>query len=164
MAILRDVEIYAHRKEERATRTFGINADRGHPYVDKIFEGGEWLVGGKIEVLNRITYNDGMDQWRLSPLELQKKFKELDADAVFVFQLRNPVHNGHALLMQDTARRLKEQGYKKPVLWLSPLGLSCILLFPEAELPALPPSLAQHAIGAIKKTTPYQACSSRRVK
>merc|ERR1719460_2048535 len=63
-----------------------------------------------------------MDQWRLSPLELQEKFKELDADAVFVFQLRNPVHNGHALLMQDTARRLKEQGYKKPVLWLSPLG------------------------------------------
>merc|ERR1711904_687280 len=50
------------------------------------------------------------------------QFKGLDADAVFVFQLRNPVHNGHALLMQDTARRLKEQGYKKPVLWLSPLG------------------------------------------
>merc|ERR1711898_55585 len=47
---------------------------------------------------------------------------ELDADAVFVFQLRNPVHNGHALLMQDTAKRLKEAGYKKPVLWLSPLG------------------------------------------
>merc|ERR1711904_105493 len=98
VAILRDVEIYAHRKEERATHTFGINADRGHPYVDKIFEGGEWLVGGKIEVLDRVTYADGMDQFR------------------------NPVHNGHALLMQDTAKRLKEQGYKKPVLWLSPLG------------------------------------------
>merc|ERR1719191_1979807 len=122
VAVLRDVEIYPHRKEERATRTFGINADRGHPYVDKIFEGGEWLVGGKIEVLDRVTYNDGMDQFRLSPLELQKQFKDLDADAVFVFQLRNPVHNGHALLMQDTAKRLKEQGYKKPVLWLSPLG------------------------------------------
>jgi 3'-phosphoadenosine 5'-phosphosulfate synthase len=122
VAVLRDPEIYPHRKEERATRTFGINADRGHPYVEKIFDSGEWLVGGKIEVLDRVKYNDGMDQWRLSPLELQEKFKELDADAVFVFQLRNPVHNGHALLMQDTARRLKEQGYKKPVLWLSPLG------------------------------------------
>merc|ERR1719230_788078 len=122
VAVLRNPEIYPHRKEERATRTFGINADRGHPYVDKIFAAGDWFVGGKIEVLNRITYNDGMDQWRLSPLELQKKFKELDADAVFVFQLRNPVHNGHALLMQDTARRLKAKGYKKPVLWLSPLG------------------------------------------
>merc|ERR1711904_402998 len=122
VAILRDVEIYAHRKEERATRTFGINADRGRPYVDKIFEGGEWLVGGKIEVLNRITYNDGMDQWRLSPLELQKKFKEMDADAVFVFQLRNPVHNGHACLMNDTKRKLKEKGYRNPVLLLHPLG------------------------------------------
>merc|ERR1712078_501468 len=122
VAILRDVEIYPHRKEERATRTFDINADRGHPYVDKIFAAGEWLVGGKIEVLNRMKYDDGMDQWRLSPLELQKKFKDIEADAVFVFQLRNPVHNGHALLMQDTAKRLKEAGYKKPVLWLSPLG------------------------------------------
>merc|ERR1719316_1096494 len=34
VAVLRDIEIYPHRKEERATRTFGINADRGHPYVD----------------------------------------------------------------------------------------------------------------------------------
>jgi 3'-phosphoadenosine 5'-phosphosulfate synthase len=122
LALLRSPEIYEHRKEERTTRTFGINADRGHPYVDMIFEGGEWLMGGKIEVLERTKKGDGLDEWRLTPLELQKKFKDMGADAVFVFQLRNPVHNGHALLMQDTARRLKEQGFKKPVLWLSPLG------------------------------------------
>jgi 3'-phosphoadenosine 5'-phosphosulfate synthase len=122
VALLRDLEIFEHRKEERATRTFGINADQNHPYIEKIFAEGEWCVGGKIEVLERTKYNDGMDQWRLTPLELQQKFKDLEADAVFVFQLRNPVHNGHALLMQDTARRLKEMGYKKPVLWLSPLG------------------------------------------
>ncbi|XP_013792622.1 bifunctional 3'-phosphoadenosine 5'-phosphosulfate synthase 2-like, partial [Limulus polyphemus] len=44
------------------------------------------------------------------------------ADAVFAFQLRNPVHNGHALLMQDTKCKLLERGYKKPVLLLHPLG------------------------------------------
>lgn len=43
-------------------------------------------------------------------------------DAVFAFQLRNPVHNGHALLMQDTQRRLIERGYRRPVLLLHPLG------------------------------------------
>lgn len=43
-------------------------------------------------------------------------------DAVFAFQLRNPVHNGHALLMRDTKRRLLERGYKNPVLLLHPLG------------------------------------------
>jgi 3'-phosphoadenosine 5'-phosphosulfate synthase len=63
-----------------------------------------------------------MDQWRLTPAELRMKFTGMAADAVFVFQLRNPVHNGHALLMQDTGSKLKEQGFKKPVLWLSPLG------------------------------------------
>jgi len=94
----------------------------GHPYIKLINEAGDWLVGGKIKVLKAITYNDGMDQYRLTPVQLQAKFKEMGADAVFVFQLRNPVHNGHALLMQDTAAKLKAKGYKKPVLWLSPLG------------------------------------------
>ena len=46
----------------------------------------------------------------------------LQADAVFAFQLRNPIHNGHALLMADTKRRLLERGYRKPVLLLHPLG------------------------------------------
>ena len=32
------------------------------------------------------------------------------------------MHNGHALLMQDTKRRLLERGYKNPVLLLHPLG------------------------------------------
>lgn len=33
-------------------------------------------------------------------MELRAKFRQMGADAVFAFQLRNPVHNGHALLMQ----------------------------------------------------------------
>ncbi|CAH2235092.1 jg7503 [Pararge aegeria aegeria] len=37
-------------------------------------------------------------------------------------QLRNPIHNGHALLMQDTQRQLIERGYQNPVLLLHPLG------------------------------------------
>ena len=44
------------------------------------------------------------------------------ADATFAFQLRNPIHNGHALLMTDTKRQLLERGFKKPVLLLHPLG------------------------------------------
>lgn len=63
-------------------------------------KGGDWLVGGDLEVLERIRWNDGLDEYRLTPMELQKKFHQMGADAVFAFQLRNPVHNGHALLMQ----------------------------------------------------------------
>mmetsp|Transcript_67 Transcript_67/g.144 ORF Transcript_67/g.144 Transcript_67/m.144 type:complete len:486 (-) Transcript_67:633-2090(-) len=121
IAILRNPEFYPHRKEERVARTFGIT-DGGHPYVEKIYASGDWLVGGELEVLEPIKYNDGLDQYRLSPRQLRAEFKKRGADAVYAFQLRNPVHNGHALLMTDTRERLLKMGYKNPILLLHPLG------------------------------------------
>ncbi|XP_047020229.1 bifunctional 3'-phosphoadenosine 5'-phosphosulfate synthase isoform X1 [Helicoverpa zea] len=121
IAVLRSPEFYPHRKEERCSRQFGIY-DAGHPYIKMIKEAGDWLVGGNLEVFERIRWNDGLDSYRLTPNELRQKFKELEADAVFAFQLRNPIHNGHALLMQDTHRQLVERGFEKPVLLLHPLG------------------------------------------
>lgn len=73
-------------------------------------------------MLRRVEWNDGLDEYRLTPNELREKFRRLEADAVFAFQLRNPIHNGHALLMTDTKRQLIARGYKKPVLLLNPLG------------------------------------------
>lgn len=65
-------------------------------------ESGDWLVGGDIETLERIRWNDGLDKYRFTPNELKAEFKRRGADAVFAFQLRNPIHNGHALLMKVT--------------------------------------------------------------
>ncbi|KAG5899256.1 hypothetical protein JTB14_035434 [Gonioctena quinquepunctata] len=120
-AILRKPDFYYHRKEERAARTYGTT-NKDHPYIKMIYESGDWLVGGELEVLKRVLWNDGLDHYRLTPKELRAKFKCMGADAVFAFQLRNPIHNGHALLMTDTKRQLQERGYKKPVLLLHPLG------------------------------------------
>ncbi len=36
---------------------------------------GTWLVGGDLEVLERIKYNDGLDNYRLSPAELRAEFE-----------------------------------------------------------------------------------------
>lgn len=121
VAILRKPEFYYQRKEERVSRQFGTS-HKEHPYIKIIARGGDYLVGGDLEVLERIRWNDGLDQYRLTPNELRAKFKEMGADAIFAFQLRNPIHNGHALLMQDTKRQLTERGFKKPVLLLHPLG------------------------------------------
>lgn len=99
VAILREPEFYEHRKEERCARTFATTHP-DHPYIKMINASGDWLVGGEIEVLERIHWNDGLDEYRLTPTELQRRFFDMGADAVFAFQLRNPVHNGHALLMQ----------------------------------------------------------------
>ncbi|KTF87217.1 hypothetical protein cypCar_00017181 [Cyprinus carpio] len=121
VAILRNPEFYEHRKEERCARQWGTTC-KDHPYIKMVMESGDWLVGGDLQVLDRIYWNDGLDSYRFTPTELKQKFKEMNADAVFAFQLRNPVHNGHALLMQDTQRRLIERGYRRPVLLLHPLG------------------------------------------
>ena len=122
IGILSSIEIYKHNKEERIARTWGSTAP-GLPYVEEaITPAGNWLIGGDLEALEHIKYNDGLDHYRLSPQQLRKEFDRRQADAVFAFQLRNPVHNGHALLMNDTRRRLLEMGYKNPILLLHPLG------------------------------------------
>lgn len=122
LAILRRPEFFAHRKEERCCRQFGTN-DMRHPYVKMIHDSGDWLMGGDVEVLERIKWKDGLDDYRLTPNEIRERCRAMKADAVFAFQLRNPIHNGHALLMQDTRQRLLgERGFKNPVLLLHPLG------------------------------------------
>ncbi len=121
VAILNNFEIFPHRKEERIARQFGT-CHPDHPYIAMINDAGDWLIGGDIEVFDRITWQDGLDDFRLTPNELRQKYRDLKADVVYAFQLRNPVHNGHALLMQDCQRQLVDKGYKKPVLLLHPLG------------------------------------------
>jgi len=69
-------------------------------FFQTIYESGDWLVGGNLDVIERILWNDGLDDIRYTPNELRAKWREMKADAIFAFQLRNPIHNGHALLMQ----------------------------------------------------------------
>lgn len=73
-------------------------------------------------MFDRVRWEDGLDEYRKKPNELRTKFREIRADTVFAFQLRNPIHNGHACLMDDTKQQLLQKGYKKPVLLLHPLG------------------------------------------
>lgn len=121
VAVMKDLEFYAHRKEERCARIFGTTIF-GHPTIDMIMKSGDWLVGGEVQVMQRIRWNDGLDDYRLTPNEISLRLKEMNADATFVFQLRNPIHNGHALLMHDTRQQLLKLGFKNPVLLLHPLG------------------------------------------
>lgn len=44
-----------------------------------VMESGDWLVGGDLQVLDRIYWKDGLDQYRLTPTELKQKFKEMNA-------------------------------------------------------------------------------------
>lgn len=121
VAVMRNFEIFLHNKEERCARTFGLTDER-HPYTEGIYAGGDYLVGGDLEVLKEFVYNDGLDEFRLSPRQLRAEYERLGADAVFVFQLRNPIHNGHALLMTSCREELISRGFKNPVLVVHQIG------------------------------------------
>jgi 3'-phosphoadenosine 5'-phosphosulfate synthase len=122
IAILRDPEVYDHRKEELIARMYGA-ADLDHPYIaENILPAGEFLLGGEIELLKRITYNDGLDEFRLTPNEVKAAFKKRGADTVVAFQTRNPTHAAHIWLMNDARRQLVAKGYKSPIVYLTPLG------------------------------------------
>jgi 3'-phosphoadenosine 5'-phosphosulfate synthase len=121
LGLLKNPEIYLNRKEEIVSRCFGA-IDSGHPYIAHLYSGGNYLLGGEIEVFEPVRYGDGLDKWRLTPKELYTDFKAKGADVVFAFQTRNPTHAGHAYLMRTGRERLVAAGFKNPVLWLSPLG------------------------------------------
>jgi len=89
-------------------------------------EQGDWLISGKtMKFFERVTYNDNMDKYRKSPAEINTLIQEKNADAVYAFQVRNPLHNGHVLLLNDTREQLLKLGYKNPILLLHPLGGWC---------------------------------------
>lgn len=87
---------------------------------------GDYLITGKkMHFVKRIKYNDGLDQYRLTPAEIHQKTIDAGADAVYAFQVRNPLHNGHCLLLKDTRVQLLKKGFKNPILLLHPLGGWC---------------------------------------
>lgn len=136
IAVIKNAEIYPHRKRERIHRQFGYY-DLRHPVINLINQSGDWLIGGDVEVyysffynkiiffflkvFERIRFNDGLDEYRKTPLELREIFNKAGCDIVFAFQLRNPIHNGHAVLINETRSQLLKN-YKKPMLLLHPLG------------------------------------------
>lgn len=72
--------------------------------------------------VTEIKFNDGLDQYRLTPKQISEQIKAMSADAVYAFQVRNPLHNGHVAMLNDTRENLLRGGYSNPVLLLHPLG------------------------------------------
>lgn len=125
VAVIHKPTFFANRKEEICTRTFGCFSAK-HPAAAEIMKQGAWLISGEsTRFFAKIKFNDGLDQYRYTPREISEQIKQRGADAVYGFQVRNPLHNGHVLLLKDTREQLKKAGYANPILLLHPLGGWC---------------------------------------
>jgi len=125
LAVINDPVFFPNRKEEISTRTFGTFSTK-HPKIENIMQQGDWCVSGaSMHFCCHVQFNDGIDKYRLTPQQISDAIKAKNADAVYAFQVRNPLHNGHVLLLKDTREQLLKQGYKNPILLLHPLGGWC---------------------------------------
>jgi 3'-phosphoadenosine 5'-phosphosulfate synthase len=125
LAVMHKPVFFDNRKEEICTRTFGCFSAK-HPCAETIMKQGDFLVSAaSTSFYERIRFNDGIDKYRYTPREITEEIAKRGADAVYGFQVRNPLHNGHVLLLKDTREQLIKQGYKNPILLLHPLGGWC---------------------------------------
>lgn len=121
VAQIEKVNTYNFPKEEVSAKVFGTISNN-HPKVNKYINKTHLVTGENLIIKEKLVFNDGLDHFRLTPNEIKKQVKEKNADCVYAFQLRNPLHNGHCMLLNDTRKQLIEKGYKNPILLLHPCG------------------------------------------
>lgn len=121
VATVNGLSTYPFKKDEISAKLFGTDSNL-HPKV-ALFNGMTHLVTGEsLTFSDRVVFRDGLDEYRLSPQEISEIAKKKNADCIYAFQLRNPLHNGHCLLLNDTRKKLIAEGYKNPILLLHPCG------------------------------------------
>lgn len=98
LAVLHLQEKFHYDKEKEALEVYGTKDDK-HPGVNRLYNSGDVLLGGKISVVNRPKHNDFI-KYRLDPAETRELFHKKGWRRVVGFQTRNPVHRAHEYIQK----------------------------------------------------------------
>jgi len=112
VAILHVEEIYKYDKKKYAKNVFKTD-DLNHPGVKKLYNYHNYLVGGDIELVNRVI--DEYDKYFLTPKETRILFIEKGWKTIVGFQTRNAPHLGHEYV-QKTALTFVDGLFINPVI------------------------------------------------
>ena len=99
LAVL-NIEEKFNAQREREAKNVYKTTEEAHPGVAAIYKEGTVLLGGKVDVINRVTYGDFQEN-RKDPAELRKLFEEKKWKRVVAFQTRNPIHRAHEYLTKS---------------------------------------------------------------
>jgi sulfate adenylyltransferase len=105
-------DMYEFDKKEFAESVFRTT-DEAHPGVKRVFEMGDTLLGGEIEMIEDLE--NPFKDYTLSPSETRVLFREKGWDTVVAFQTRNVSHLGHEFL-QKTAATFVDGLFINPVI------------------------------------------------
>ncbi len=93
LAVLTVMEKYQPDKTREAQLVYGTD-EEAHPGVKALYEAGEVLLAGPIEVL-QIPHHEDFLSYRQTPAELRAHFHEKGWRRIVGFQTRNPIHRAH---------------------------------------------------------------------
>jgi sulfate adenylyltransferase len=98
LGVLHLAEKYSYDKGREAELVYRTT-DTAHPGVRVLYDQGEWLLGGRISLLNR-PRNVEFPQYRRDPAETRSLFRGRGWRRVVAFQTRNPVHRAHEYIQK----------------------------------------------------------------
>ncbi|MCX5829732.1 MAG: sulfate adenylyltransferase [Deltaproteobacteria bacterium] len=91
-AVLHVEEIYPYDLYQMSRETYGT-ADDGHPGARMLMSGGEYFVGGKIEVIRRLPSE--YKNYEMTPKQVRLIFENKGWSRVVAFHTRNVIHRVH---------------------------------------------------------------------
>ena len=111
-AVFKIEDIYKYEKKEAAQHIFKT-ADAEHPGVKKLYNMGDFLMGGKITLVR--NGKSPFEKYLLYPKETRMLFKEKGWEDIVAFQTRNPPHIGHEYV-QKTALTFVDGIFINPIM------------------------------------------------
>jgi len=98
LAVLHLAEKFTYNKKREAELVYRTT-DTAHPGVRVLYEQDNWLLAGRISLINR-EKDVAFTKYRRDPAQTRALFKERGWRRVVAFQTRNPVHRAHEYIQK----------------------------------------------------------------
>jgi sulfate adenylyltransferase len=98
LGVLHLEQKYRYDKQREAERVY-LTTDAAHPGVAALYEQGDWLLGGRVSLLNRPP-SPQFPAYRLDPEQTREAFTKKGWRRVVAFQTRNPIHRAHEYIIK----------------------------------------------------------------
>lgn len=118
LAVMDVEDLYRNDKKNLAKKVYGT-LDASHPGVEKVFKMGDYLVGGRLTLINRPHY--AFEGYTLTPKQTRGRFSSLGWESIVAFQTRNVPHMGHEHV-QKTALSYVDGLFINPVIGIKKPG------------------------------------------
>lgn len=113
LGILELKEVYSYDKRKEAELVYRTT-EEAHPGVAYLYSQGEYLLSGKLSLLQSAEHKEFPEYW-FSPAQTRQIFKEKGWRRIVGFQTRNPIHRAHEFIIK-TALEICDGVFLNPLV------------------------------------------------